>query len=343
MPGSDSFISRVEAKVAEQLSLQRVGYLLGAGSSYLNGDGYPLAFQLWDVIKDRIADTTKREEIQAKIGLPGTKGIEHALDLLDDGGPAEGEHRHLVAEAIAEYFRSLTPPLDHHAAFVKRLAGRSEPHVKVFNLNYDPLIERAAEHERIRLYDGFAGHEHAFFEGAMFAERIFQIRGTYKGRQADETAKPLHLMKLHGSVGWYSCATKGVRRCGFDLGLPTNTKRLMIPPQKRKANDTMTQPYASLWSAFRGALAQDSNPLNRLVCIGYGFADEHVNTLIEDALARSNFTVMIFTKELSDKAWIRWSTKDKVIVVTEYRCSLRGEAGDGHPELWKFETIAQKV
>jgi len=343
MPGSDSFISRVEAKVAEQLPLQRVGYLLGAGSSYLDGGGYPLAYQLWDVIKDLITDSIKRDEIQAKIDLPGTKGIEHALDLLDDGGPVEGEHRHLVAAAIAEYFGSLTPPLDHHAAFVKRLAGRSEPHVKVFNLNYDPLIERAAEHERVRLYDGFAGHEHAFFEGALFAERIFQIRGTHKGRQSDETAKPLHLMKLHGSVGWYDCPTKGVRRCGFGLCLPSGSKRLMIPPQKRKANDTMTQPYAALWSAFRGALGQDSNPLNRLVCIGYGFVDEHVNTLIENALARTNFTAMILTKELSDEAWNRWSTKNNVIVVTENRCSLKGEVGAGHAELWKFETLAQKV
>jgi hypothetical protein len=337
------FRAKLESKVTEQLGSQRVGFLLGAGSSYLNGFGYPLAFELWDKIKGHITDTTMREEIQAKIDLPSTNGLEHALDLLDDGGPEEGEHRHLVAKAIAELFRPLTPPMNSHVTFVNRLAAKSVPHVKIFNLNYDPLIERAAEQAKIRLHDGFVGHEHAYFDAAVFEERIFRIRGTHRGRQPDETAKPLHLLKLHGSLGWYLCHSRGVRRCAFGLDIPENTKRLMIPPQKRKADDTMTQPYQALWSAFRGALGQDPNPLHRLVCIGYGFADEHVNTLIESALARSDFTVLIFTKTISDEAWIRWSQKKNVIVVTDSRCAVKGEVGGGHPELWKFDTLSQRI
>jgi hypothetical protein len=337
------FTSALELKVSEQLKSQRVGYLLGAGSSYLNGRGYPLSFELWDKIKDYIADITKRAEIQAKIDMPGTKGIEHALDLLDGGGPAEGEHRHLVGKAIADLFLPLSPPLDTHIEFVRRLAARSVPHVKIFNLNYDPLIERAAEREKVRIHDGFTGHEHAYFDSAVFEERVFRIRGTHKGRQTDETTKPLHLLKLHGSVGWYHCDSLGVRRCGFGISIPANTKRLMIPPQRRKANDTMTQPYQALWSAFRGALGQDNYPLNRLVCIGYGFTDEHVNTLIESALARTDFTVLIFTKHLSDDVWNRWSAKDNVIVVTETRCANKGETGAGHPDLWDCEYIMKRI
>lgn len=337
------FRTLLESKVAEQFQSQRVGYLLGAGSSCLNGNGYPLAFELWDKIKDYISDTAKRNEIQAKLELPGTKGIEHALDLLDGGGPAEGDHRHLVAKAIADLFLPLAPPLDAHVEFVRRLAAKSVPHVKVFNLNYDPLIERAAEHGKVRLYDGFAGHEHAYFDAATFEERIFRIRGTHRGRQPDETAMPLHLLKLHGSVGWYYCDSNGVCRCGFGIQIPEHTKRLMIPPQRRKADDTMTQPYQALWSAFRGALGQDHNPLHRLACIGYGFADEHVNTIIESALARTDFTVLIFTKDLSDEAWNRWSAKSNVIIVTEDRCAIKSEVGVGHPDLWKFEHLSQRI
>ena len=61
------FIGTLEAKVAEQLKAQRVGYLLGAGSSYLDGAGYPLAFELWDLIKNRLTDAQKRAEIQGKL------------------------------------------------------------------------------------------------------------------------------------------------------------------------------------------------------------------------------------------------------------------------------------
>lgn len=335
-------IARLEAKVAEQLRAQRVGYLLGAGSSYLNGAGYPLAFELWDKIKARITDSAMRVEIQAKLDA-GAKGIEEALDLLDGGLPIEGPHRHLVTAAIAELFRPLAPSLDLHVEFVKRLGKRSDPFVKIFSLNYDPLIERAAEQARVRLCDGFTGNERAFFEPATFEERIGRIRGTHKGKQFEETAKPIHLLKLHGSVGWYECNTNGVRRCAFGEPIPTTTKRLMIPPQRRKASDTMSPPYASLWSAFRGALGQDAVPINRLVCLGYGFADEHVNAVIENALARTNFTVLIFSKSLSDEIWNRWSAKSNVVVVTESRCALKSETGSGHSDLWSFERIAKEV
>ena len=336
------FIHALEIKVREQLSSQRVGYLLGAGSSYLDGNGYPLADELWGKIKNCITDPGSRDEIQAKLD-EGSNGIEQALDLLDDGRSVEGPHRSLVAAATAELFRPLDPTLDHHVEFVRRLVQRQDPLLKVFNLNYDPLIERAAEQARARLSDGFVGHEHAFFESGVFEERIVRIRGTYRGRQADETAKAIQLLKLHGSVGWYECETYGICRCSFASAIPKNTKRLMIPPSQRKASDTMSPPYSTLWSMFRGALGQDRVPINRLVCIGYGFADEHVNAVIEKALGRTDFTALIFAKELSDAAWTRWSTKGNVIVVTEKRCSLKGEVGNGHCDLWKFERIAKEV
>lgn len=336
------FLARLEAKALEQLGAQRVGYLLGAGSSYMGGAGYPLAFQLWDNIKDRISDPDKRAEIQAKLDA-GAQGLEQALDLLDDGLVTEGPHRLLVTTAIANLMGPMSPPLEYHITFIKRLGLKASPAVKLFSLNYDPLVERAAERARVRLCDGFSGAEHCYFDPAMYDERIGQIRGTHRGRQFDETTRPIHLIKLHGSLGWYDCSTNGVRRCGYSGSIPVSTKRLMIPPQRRKANDTMTQPYAALWSHFRGSLGQSATPLNRLACFGYGFMDEHVNAVIEAALARTDFTVMIFTKALSDGAWARWSIKTNVIVVTEGRCSLKGEVGPGHADLWTFERIAREV
>ena len=105
----------------------------------------------------------------------------------------------------------------------------------------------------------------------------------------------------------------------------------------------MTLPYSALWSLFRGALGQDSRPINRLVCLGYGFADEHVNAVIEGALARTDFTLLILTKTLSEEAWSRWSVKGNAVIVTESRCALKGEIGTGHVDLWRFERMAKEV
>lgn len=342
MIAAPDFINSLEEKVTEQLQSQRVGYLLGAGSSCLENDGYPLAFELWDLIRDRITDIQKRDEIQAKLDS-GAAGIEQALDLLDDGGAMDTPYRHLVTEAIANLFLPKNPRLDVHIEFVRRLSKRGDPCVKVFNLNYDPLVERAAEAAKVRLMDGFIGAEHAFFDSAVFEERIGRIRGTHKGRQFEETVKPIHLFKLHGSLGWYECLQHGVRRCAYGSQLPNGTKRLMVPPQRRKATDTMILPYAALWSAFRGCLSHDAKPLNRLACFGYGFADEHVNAVIEAALARTDFNLLIFTKALSDTAWNRWSIKTNVVIVTEVRCSLKGTVGPGHNDLWRFERLCKEV
>jgi len=340
--GTQDFVCALEAKVAEQLRAQRVGYLLGAGSSFLDGSGYPLASQLWDAIKDRIGDEQRKTDIQAKLD-GGATGIEHALDLLDDGGAVDTPYRHLVTGAIAEAFQATDPPLDLHVEFVRRLSQRPDPYEKVFSLNYDPLIERAAELAKVRVADGFLGVEHAYFDSAVFDERIGRIRGSHRGRQFDETVRPIHLLKLHGSLGWYECPQRGVRRTVFGSTPPKGTQRLMVPPQRRKATDTMLLPYAALWSAFRGSLAHNANPVNRLACFGYGFADEHVNAVIEAALARTDFTALIFTKELSEASWSRWSEKANTVVVTESRCSLKGVAGPGHVDLWRFEQLCKEV
>jgi len=334
---SDSLVKKVQ----EQLKSQRVAYLLGAGSSYLGGNGYPLAASLWGLIEGGISDNTIRADIQAKLDA-GASGIEQALDLLDRGLPLEGPHRHAVTQAISERFMAIRPKAELHIEFLKRLSGRGDS-AKVFSLNYDPLIERAADVARIRLTDGFVGHEQMYFDQNVFQERIGQIRGTHKGRQFDETVKPITLHKLHGSLGWYECPVLGVRRCSYATQIPVGTKRLMIPPQYRKATDTMQPPYAALWSAFRGALIQDARPVNRLACIGYGFMDEHVNAVIENGLARTDFTLLIFTKSLQDAAWSRWSVRANTIVVTENRCSLKGVNGPGHADLWSFERLCKEV
>lgn len=342
MSTAHDFTSALETKVKSQLQGQRVGYLLGAGSSYLNNTGYPLAGGLWDLIKGNVTDPQNRAAIQAKLD-GGAQGLEHALDLLDDGGARDTPYRHLVTDAIAEVFLLKDPDLCRHVHFVRRLSRSAAPAVTVFSLNYDPLIERAAEAARVRLSDGFIGMEHAYFDPAVFEERTGRIRGTHKGRQFEETVKPIHLLKLHGSLGWYECPQQGVRRCAYGSPPPPNTKRLMIPPQHRKATDTMHPPYAALWSTFRARLSHNPNPLNRLACFGYGFADEHVNAVIEAATIRTDFTLLIFTKALSDPAWVRWSAMANAVVVTSTRCSLSGSVGPGHNDLWCFERLCNEV
>jgi hypothetical protein len=335
------FQEKLEQKVRKQLYSQRVGYLLGAGSSYLNGNGYPLMTGLWDLIREEIP-SNEQAEIQAKLD-DGAEGIEAALDLLDDGGINDTPHRHLVTQAIAKHFCGLTPSLDVHAAFLKRISKRSDEVIPLFNLNYDPLFERAAELSKLRLIDGFIGVENAYYDSNTFQQRIGVARRSWRGRQFSIIQGNIHLYKLHGSLGWYESQSKGVLRCGFDLPIPVDAKRLMIPPQRRKATDTMSIPYSSLWTELRAFIRHGPYLINRLVSIGYGMRDGHVNDVIENGLVRSDLTLMIFARDLIDDVFNRWSPKNNVIIVTNDRSSLNGELGPGHPSLWNFEQLSKEV
>lgn len=340
---TSNFLTRLESKIREQLSAKRVGYLMGAGSSFLDGAGYPLSFNLWDQIKVFMTDKKIVSEIQELLDN-SSYGLEATLDQLDQGGAAETPHRHAVKQAIAKLFITLSPPLEVHIEFIKNISCRLSHPIKVFSLNYDPLIEWAADRSSIRLIDGFSGFDNAFFKPTLFEERIGRIRGSFRGRRFEETARPLiHLVKLHGSIAWVENSITGIRRLPFNSSISESDKLLMIPPQRRKATETMVPPYSALWSEFRGCLSHYQTLLNRLFVFGYGFADEHVNAVIENALARPNFTLLAFSYSLPDHIWERYSQLSNVVLVTSDRASLKGESGAGHPTLWDFKNIIREV
>lgn len=337
-----AFLDDLEKKILKQLKSQRIGFLLGAGSSYLDGAGYPLMCNLWDLIKGDIPDS-ECNDIQSKLN-EGADGIENALDLLDDGGVNETPHRSQVTRAIAKYYLRVNPSLDIHSKFLKNLSLRAHvENIPIFSLNYDPLIERASQYVKVRVVDGFIGFEPAFFDVAAFQEDAMVIRRGIMRRQYTKVQGILHLYKLHGSIGWYICSNNDMCRCAH-RDIPPGAKHLMIPPQKRKATDTMSPPYVNLWSELRGMLRQGQRPLmNRLFSVGYSMKDEHINAVIESGLARTDFTLIILAKELEDKDFRKWSSKSNVIIATQNRCSLNGITGSGHINLWDFKRISQEV
>ena len=335
------YLKKLEAKVRQQLTSQKVGYLLGSGVSHLAGQGYPLTNDLWNLIREDMP-ATERTDIQSKLDS-GANGLEKALDLIDDGGVIEQPHRHSLTAAIAKHFSRLAPPLEVHKNFLTRLSKRPDRSVPLFCLNYDPLFERAAEQAKIRLFDGFIGSEAPYFDPIVFQQDIAVIQRAHHPTMPSWSNGVIHLFKLHGSVGWYEHPTEGIRRNGAFGEVPSGSRRLMVPPQRRKATDTMALPYASLWSEFRGLVRHGPKLINRLVCIGYGMRDEHVNAVIENGLARQSFTLLIHAKILEDSVFDRWKVKANVILVTEERSSLYGQVGPGHPELWDFQKISKEV
>jgi hypothetical protein len=341
MNEKEEYTSRLERTIHTQLKSQKVGYLLGAGASFLNGSGYPLAATIWDDIKDDIPQP-ENDEIQAKLDMERTEGIEHALDLLDPAGPEPTSHRTLVIEAIAKRFSQISSPIDQHKEFVRRVSKRNDSFVPIFTVNYDPLIEIAADEEKLSIVDGFSGFYQSSFNQNNFDLIPSRYYNSHRGRVLSGNNGIIHLYKLHGSMGWFSVNGAQIR-VNHDHQGQDEWRRLMIPPQYRKATETTTPPYSALWTRYRAWLVHGPRQLNRLVCVGYGMRDQHVNDVIESATSRGDFTLLILVRSLSDNVFEQWASKANVIIVTKERCSHFGAKGPGHNSLWNFEAICKEV
>lgn len=201
-----------------------------------------------------------------------TRALGEACDL-----PVEGKEMALVTfKTFAR--KLLTRPLN-----LKR--------VNIFTLNYDTLVEQAADAEGVVLFDGFVGTQRRVFRPESYEQDLYFPAETTEGR-VHRFDRVLHLYKLHGSITWKASQPSmdnpyGVEAVPFD----SNTdNRLLIYPTPVKYGETLGLPYSELFRRFAAAVVR---PQSVLFVIGYGFGDEHVNTIIRQALSVPSFTLVI--------------------------------------------------
>ncbi|WP_353252263.1 SIR2 family protein [Salinisphaera sp. PC39] len=163
--------------------------------------------------------------------------------------------------------------------------------VNVFTLNYDTLVEQAADAEGVVLLDGFVGTQSRVFRPESYEQDLYFPAETTEGR-VHRFDRVLHLYKLHGSITWTGNQPTiddpyGVKAAAFD---PDATDPLLIYPTPAKYGETLGLPYSELFRRFASTVAR---PQSILFVIGYGFGDEHVNAIIRQALAVPSFTLVV--------------------------------------------------
>ncbi len=203
--------------------------------------------------------------------------IERSLTSLVDlptNGKEAGlkDHRRLIK-------KTLTRPLNLRRA-------------NFFTLNYDTLIEKAADAEGAILVDGFVGTLRRIFRPESYDLDFYFPAQTTEGR-VHRFDRALHLYKLHGSITWHRCAADWENPYGLFATFynqETPEDDVLIYPSPLKYGQALDLPYSELFRRFGSAIAQ---PQSVLFTVGYGFGDEHVNALIRQALAIPSFTLVV--------------------------------------------------
>lgn len=194
-------------------------------------------------------------------------------------------------------------------AFLSKLVARDSNlgRAHLFTLNYDTLFEQALELLGVQYFDGFTGRAAARFDPSVYGLDIYYPGEVAEGR-VRRFDKFLHFYKLHGSIHWYEHGDEMHARHpdlapiqGYRKRLPAEKAATLVDlaskipsvgilPTANKFAQTLTMPYAHLFRSFQVRLGI---PQTFLLILGYGFGDDHVSRIIENALMNPSLVMLV--------------------------------------------------
>lgn len=110
----------------------------------------------------------------------------------------------------------------------------------------------------------------------------------------EDVASRRYYVKLHGSMNWKRNDGSRVMISGAD-----------------KESKILTEPrLAGLWGCFKDQCLKEGV---KILCIGYGFGDPHINGVISEALAKKNAELVIISPDsLKSRMWMTDKASQKI-------------------------------
>jgi len=293
--------------------------ILLTGAGFTHNFGSYLARDMWAQIFNHEA-VQKHSSVQRAMRNSDSFNFEAAYDDILYGDFRE-EEKTAIVEGLSAAFANLdeivtefndTPssiPLNSLARFIERFAGTPGNPGYIFTLNQDLFMERQVP------FDGVLTTLPGLKQGDRFNRNTFRHRPLDSIRlqlpSEDEVkgcedaypkgAQHLVYVKLHGSTEWR----------GHD-----GSVRPVIGRQKTKIID---QEPLLRWYARLFQQAITTPPNRKLLVIGYGFEDPHINDTIRLACADHGLRLYVVDpaepgdllwkklRDWSDQSWRGWA------------------------------------
>ena len=325
-------------------------FLLGAGAS--SCAGLPGVNELTELIHSQLHPKNRStfEEISQALTANGIENpnIEEILSeicyrlnsLVLSSHKKEGvqDTFDMICQCIHNTLK-VDSPTDYHKEFVSRIVSRREaepakkaPPVQIFTTNYDLLIELACEELHMVAINGFEGVFRRCWNPKCFDYDIGKATEHAQTPRFEPSSRHIRLYKLHGSLSWFE--DKGIFY-ETKPGPRSIRKPLIIYPSRLKYAQSIQPPFDWLLRRFGDAISK----AQLLVCIGYGFADEHLNQYIFAGL-NNGLSLIALSKE-QIRALASKSNHHRVSIITEESTIIDGNNQNEIIDLWAFEKFAR--
>jgi hypothetical protein len=253
------------------------GLALVVGSGLSAAEGIPGMSALATHLSDGAGVLTGTDAIlwnQIKAVLDADEGLEAALLKQPPSDTLEIWIAQRTCELLMPKEREIMSAVlrgDRSLRLTTFLAKVLKPTngLPILTPNYDRLIEVACEMAGFHVDTTAVGHYAGAFDHArscMGSCRAITTRA--KTTVLDHFPRAI-VLKPHGSFDWYQFG-KDARRCGLDL----DAERLMITPGVNKYRAGYNSPFDKHRDLANDYIKQ----AGRLLVVGYGFNDDHLQT-----------------------------------------------------------------
>ncbi len=183
----------------------------------------------------------------------------------------------------------------------------------VFSTNYDAVLEHVATGQNIAIEDNF------LVQGQRFL---------WNPNVQFPLGEALTIIKLHGSVTWYSDKDDNIEKIYHDVHMNPvgkDVERLVIFPTKFK--DIYDQHFFALYYHFLFALSKSQV----LIIIGHSLRDDYIRAAIIERARKENFQIIIVDPTLPEE------------LPTKFRPARIGTTGKVTHVPYKFEEFSDEL
>jgi hypothetical protein len=270
-------------------------YVLLTGAGFTHNFGAPLASELWAMIMNHGAIQNARRVQNAVLSDFDFESVYQQImtgdySLKEKGAMARGvEDAYGHVDKIIRSWGSeadLLYPINVYGVqeLIARFAGTNTEPGFFFTLNQDIFIERYYYNGICPHLPGIQQHTDNWFTAHFSGPVQDQDYVTLPGSKAIENeatffeSAAFYYLKLHGSSNWRSA---------------DGTKRMVIGQNKETQinNEPLLSKY---FEVFTRVLSEGDR---RLLVIGYGFRDSHVNKVIANAIQNHGLRLFVMTPE----------------------------------------------